>query len=241
MHSPSSASPVFCALDTTDVSQATGLAQRLAGSIGGIKLGLEFFCANGPSGIEAVAESGLPLFLDLKFHDIPNTVAGAMRSALRLRPFMTTLHACGGTEMMRAACDEAAEAQARQGGSRTLVLAVTVLTSMDQAGLDGTGVTASVADQVRRLAALAQDAGCDGVICSPREAADLRAHCGPDFKLVVPGIRPSWAAANDQKRIMTPAEAMAAGADYLVIGRPITEASDPAVAARRIAEELAEG
>lgn len=230
--------PVFCALDTTEVSAAAALAASLKGNIGGIKLGLEFFSANGPAGIEAVAACGLPVFVDLKFHDIPNTVAGAMRAITRLKPAMTTLHAGGGKVMMRAACDAAAEGAARHNVNKPLVLAVTVLTSMDQDQMSGTGVPGAVADQVKRLAALAREAGCDGVVCSPLEVRMIRAECGPDFKLVIPGIRPSWAAANDQKRIMTPAEAVAEGADYLVIGRPITDAADPAAAARRVAEEL---
>ncbi len=230
--------PVFCALDTTHVDEAAALAARLRGRIGGIKLGLEFFCSNGPEGIRSVAACGMPVFLDLKLHDIPNTVAGAMRAILPLQPAMTTLHAGGGEAMMRAAVDAAAESAAKHGLRRPLVLAVTVLTSFDQDGLTATGVEGSVADQVRRLAELAKTSGCDGVVCSPHEVADLRARLGADFKLVIPGIRPSWAAANDQKRVMTPSEAMAEGADYLVIGRPITADPDPAQAAGRIAQEL---
>ena len=232
-------SPVFVALDTTEGAAAADLAERLRGSIGGIKLGLEFFCATGPSGIRRVADCGLPVFLDLKLQDIPNTVAGAIRAIAPLAPFCTTLHAAGGGAMMRAARQASEEAAARLGTPRPLLLAVTVLTSLDGEALAATGVGGALADQVRRLAALAQDAGVDGVVCSPHEAAALRAQCGPDFKLMVPGIRPHWAAADDQKRILTPAQAVAAGADYLVIGRPITAAADPAAAARRIADELA--
>lgn len=235
------ASPVFVALDTTEVAIADALAGRLAGSIGGVKLGLEFFCANGAEGVRRVAARGLPLFLDLKLHDIPNTVAGAVRAIAPLAPFCTTLHAGGGAAMIRAARDAAEDAAAALGLARPLLLAVTVLTSLDAEALSATGVAGTVADQVKRLAALAQESGADGVVCSPREAAALRAQCGPGFTLMVPGIRPAWAAADDQKRILTPAEAMAAGADYLVIGRPITAAADPAAAARRIADELAGG
>jgi len=230
--------PVFCALDTTDIAAARQLAGQLVGLVGGLKLGLEFFTAHGPDGVRAVAGVGVPLFLDLKLHDIPNTVAGAMRAAVRLAPAMTTLHAGGGAEMMRAAVDAAAEAAAAAGVKRPAVLAVTVLTSMGQAELPSIGVGGSVLDQVKRLAGLAQEAGVDGVVCSPLEVAPLRAQLGPDFLLVIPGIRPSWAAANDQKRVMGPAEAMAAGASHLVIGRPITAAADPAAAARRIQAEL---
>lgn len=233
-----SQNPVYCALDTTDVEAALALAGRLSGLVGGLKLGLEFFSANGPAGVRRVATAGLPLFLDLKFHDIPNTVAGALRGVVRLAPAMTTLQAAGGNEMMRAAMAAAAEEAGRQGVVRPQVLAVTVLTSLSQADLAGTGVEGAMMDQVKRLAALAQAAGVDGVVCSPHEVEELRRQCGPDFKLVIPGIRPAWAAANDQKRVLTPAEAVAKGADWLVIGRPITASADPADAARRILGEL---
>lgn len=230
--------PVFCALDTTDVAAARTLACDLRGLVGGLKLGLEFFVANGPAGITTVAGGGVPLFLDLKLHDIPNTVAGAMRAAVAMAPAMTTVHAVGGFEMMKAAVEAAGEAAAKQGVARPAILAVTVLTSMGQAELPAIGVAGSVDDQVRRLAGLAQSAGVDGVVCSAHEVESLRAQCGPDLKLVIPGIRPAWSAANDQKRILTPAEAIARGADILVIGRPITAADDPAEAARRIQDEL---
>ncbi len=232
--------PVFCALDTTDPEGALALARRLHGLVGGLKLGLEFFVANGPAGIKAVAQAHVPLFLDLKFHDIPNTVAGAMRGAVRLGPLMTTVHAGGGLAMMTAAVDAAAEEACRLAIDRPKVLAVTVLTSMGPEDLPATGVAGPVLDQVKRLAGLAQAAGVDGVVCSPHEVDALRAQCGPSFQLVIPGIRPAWAAANDQKRVLTPAEALAKGADWLVIGRPITAAADPALAARTIQSELAE-
>lgn len=230
--------PVFCALDTTDTAAAVIMARRLDGLVGGLKVGLEFHTANGSEGVRAVAACGLPLFLDLKFHDIPNTVAGAIRSVVPLAPAMTTLHAIGGAEMMRAAMDAAGETSAKLGIKRPLILAVTVLTSMSQAELPSIGVPGPVEDQVRRLAALAQEAGVDGIVCSPHEVEGLRALLGPDIKLVIPGIRPAWSAANDQKRILTPVQAMTKGADYLVIGRPITTADDPAQAARMIQDEL---
>ncbi|MTJ84168.1 MAG: orotidine-5'-phosphate decarboxylase [Telmatospirillum sp.] len=230
--------PVFCALDTTDPEAALALARKIHGLVGGLKLGLEFFAANGPAGVRAVAGGGVPLFLDLKFHDIPNTVAGAIRGAVRLSPLMTTLHAGGGAEMMRAAVDAAGSEAQRLGVARPKILAVTVLTSMSGDDLSATGVGSSMVDQVRRLAALAQEAGVDGVVCSAHEVEALRAECGPGFQLVIPGIRPAWAAANDQKRVLTPSEAMAKGADWLVIGRPITAAADPAEAAAHIAREL---
>jgi orotidine-5'-phosphate decarboxylase len=235
------ASPVFCALDTTDPDAALAMARRLRGLVGGLKLGLEFFSANGPAGVGAVAEGGVPLFLDLKFHDIPNTVAGAIKGAVRLRPLMTTIHAGGGRAMMAAAVDAAGEEAARLAVDRPKILAVTVLTSMGPEDLSATGVGGAMLDQVKRLAALAQEAGVDGVVCSALEVGALRALCGPAFQLVIPGIRPAWAAANDQKRVLTPAEAMAKGADWLVIGRPITAAADPAEAAGLIAAELAGG
>jgi len=226
---------LFVALDTTDLEGAAALAASLAPVAGGLKLGKEFFTAHGPGGVRRLAEAGLPLFLDLKFHDIPNTVAGAVRAALALRPAMLTVHAAGGAAMMRAAAGAAAEG----GAGRPLVLAVTVLTSLDEGDLRALGVVGPVDEQVGRLAALARESGLDGAVCSPREAADLRRACGAGFRLVVPGIRPTWAAKGDQKRVTTPADAIAAGADYLVVGRPITEADDPVAAARAVVDEIA--
>lgn len=226
--------PVYVALDTTDAAKAALLAGRLRGLVGGVKLGLEFYTANGPAAVSAVADVGLPVFLDLKLHDIPNTVAGGMRGVARLRPALTTIHASGGSAMMTAAV-----AAVRDHSPDTKVLAVTILTSIDQQAMADIGYAGSVLDQVKRLAALAQAAGVDGLVCSPLEVEAVRALVGPGMTLVVPGIRPAWAEAGDQKRVMTPGEALARGADILVIGRPITGAADPAEAARRIAEELA--
>ena len=224
---------IFVALDTVDLDRALALGRGLKGLVGGVKLGKEFFTALGPDGVHAVAELGLPIFLDLKFHDIPATVAGAVRAALALNPFMLNVHASGGEAMMRAAADAVSPDP-----GRTLILAVTVLTSLADEDLAAIGVDGDAASQVLRLAKLAKQSGLDGVVCSAREAEALRAALGNDFKLVVPGIRPDWAGTDDQKRITTPAEAIARGADYLVIGRPITGADDPADAARRIAAEL---
>jgi orotidine-5'-phosphate decarboxylase len=238
MSSPEPTDRIFVALDTPDVARAAQLAAGLRGAVGGVKLGKEFFTAQGPDGVRAVA-GGERLFLDLKFHDIPNTVAGAVRAAVRLRPFLLTLHAAGGPVMMQAAAEAAREAAEDAAAPRPLLLGITVLTSLDEADLDAVGQQGPVAGQVRRLAGLARENGLDGVVCSPREIEHLRADCGPGFILAVPGIRPDWAAAGDQKRVMTPAEAVAKGADYLVIGRPITAQSDPLAAARRIAEEIA--
>ncbi len=232
--------PVFVALDTPDIAQAVNLATQVAGAVGGLKLGLEFVNANGPGGIRKIAECGLPIFLDLKFHDIPNTVAGAIRAVIPLAPRILNVHAGGGTAMMTAARDAADAAARAHGVAKPLVIAVTVLTSLDADDLAAVGQKGTAAIQARRLALLARDCGLDGVVCSAREARDIRAACGPDFTLVVPGIRPSWSTSDDQKRVAGPAEAVRDGANYLVIGRPITEAPDPADAARRIVAELSE-
>jgi len=235
---------ILVALDTQDVARARSLATGLRGAVGGIKLGLEFFSANGPQGVRDVAPAGpdgtqsLPVFLDLKFHDIPNTVAGALRAVVPLRPMIVNVHAAGGPAMLRAARDAVHAAAADAAIPPPLVIAVTVLTSMDAADLDAVGQDSDSAAQVLRLAALTQACGLDGVVCSPREIAAIRAACGPAFKLVVPGIRPAGAETGDQKRVMTPAEALAAGADWLVIGRPITGAPDPVAAAQAIAADL---
>jgi orotidine-5'-phosphate decarboxylase len=231
--------PVFCALDTIDVGQAAALAKQLKPAIGGIKLGLEFFTANGPQGVREMAKLGLPIFLDLKLHDIPNTVAGAIRGLMPLAPALTTLHASGDVEMMRAAATEAGRASAEAGVARPRLVAVTLLTSLGEETLRRFGWSGTPVEIVKRLAASAQEAGMDGVVCSPKEVAALRAQCGRNFLLVVPGIRPAWSAANDQKRVMSPAEALQAGADILVIGRPITAAADPLDAAKRINSEIA--
>jgi len=225
---------IFVAIDTTDTDHARALADQVRGRVGGIKLGKEFFMANGPADVGRVV-GGDRLFLDLKFHDIPNTVAGAVHAVLPLKPFLLNVHASGGAAMMRAAAQAAADA----GEARPLMLGVTLLTSLGDEDLAAIGVDGTAADQVVRLAKLAQACGMDGVVCSAREIEVLRETCGDDFKLVVPGIRPSWASADDQKRVVTPRIAIERGADYLVIGRPITAAADPAGAAGRIADELA--
>lgn len=232
-------SRIFAAIDTIDHERARALAGLLADKVGGVKLGLEFYLANGPAGVLSVLPPRAPLFLDLKLHDIPNTVAGGVNAVAQLSPTFLTVHAAGGSDMLRAARDAADDAAARTGRPRMRLLAVTVLTSLDDGDLAAVGQRGPVADQVRRLAALARDAGMDGVVCAPHEVAALRADLGPDMVLMVPGIRPAWAVAGDQKRIMTPAQAIAAGADYLVVGRPITGAGDPAEAAARINAELA--
>jgi len=225
---------ILLALDTPDLALALGQTRAAGEAVDGVKLGLEFFLANGPTGVLAIGAIGRPIFLDLKFHDIPSTVAGAVRSALRLRPMMLNVHAGGGRAMLRAA----AEAVRGAGEARPLLIAVTVLTSLADEDLTAVGQGASAAGQARRLAALAKAEGCDGVVCAGSDIAAIRAECGPDFKLVVPGLRPAEAAVQDQKRVMTPGEAARLGADFLVIGRPITGATDPAAAAGAIRREI---
>lgn len=224
---------IFCAIDTPDPAVARNLAAAMLAAGCGIKLGLEFFCANGPQGVAAIRDSfpDLPLFLDLKFHDIPNTVAGAVRSATMLAPTYMTVHATGGVDMMKAARENAGDEAARLGIAVPSLLAVTVLTSFSQEALEQTGVVKDMSTQVRDLADLALQSGMKGMVCSPMEVGILRGHFGLPPVLMVPGIRPAGAERQDQKRVMTPVEAMKAGATHLVIGRPITGAKDPGQAA----------
>lgn len=231
--------PILVAIDTQELDRAKCLSRSLAGTVGGIKLGLEFFNAHGPVGVANVAGGRGDLFLDLKYHDIPNTVAGAVRAATKLRPMILNVHAGGGPAMMRAALEAAQDESIRLDIARPRVIAVTVLTSMADDDLEAVGQREPAAEQVVRLARLAQACGLDGVVCSPREIVAIRAACGPDFTLVVPGIRPAGAAVGDQKRVMTPRDAIDAGADWLVIGRPITGAPDPAAAAQTLLRDLA--
>lgn len=230
--------PIICAVDTTDIARAKALAGQISGSVGALKLGLEFFTANGAAGVREIASPASPVFLDMKYHDIPNTVAKAIKATAGIDAFMITVHTAGGAAMMRAAADAATEVAAITGNLRAKIVGVTVLTSLDQDDLKQIGVHDTLAEQVKRLAALAQSSGLDGVVCSPHEIAALRAQCGKGFTLVVPGIRPAGSATGDQKRVLTPQEALAQGADYLVIGRPITEAADPAQAAKEIQASL---
>jgi orotidine-5'-phosphate decarboxylase len=236
-------SGVLAAIDTADLDAAAAQAGRLGPSVAGIKLGLEFYMAHGAPGYRRIAgivaaNGPAPIFLDLKFHDIPNTVAGAVRSVAPLEPLILNVHAAGGRTMMRAARDAATESADKLNLRRPMVIGVTVLTSLDDVDLRRVGQAVPARDQVLRLAELARESDLDGVVCSPQEIASLRERLGNDFLLVTPGIRPDWAAAGDQKRVMTPAEAARAGADYLVIGRPITADQDPAGAAGRIAAEI---
>ena len=223
---------LICALDTGGLRQARDWAAAVAPQCGMLKLGLEFFAANGPQGVRAV-EAG-PVFLDLKLHDIPNTVAGAVRPLLALMPALLTLHAGGGAAMIAAARDAV-----EQEGSATRLLAVTVLTSLDDAALRTMGVNGGARAQVVRLGKMAIAAGAHGLVCSAHEVAALREALGDAPLLVVPGIRPAGAATDDQARTMAPRAAIDAGASYIVVGRPITGAPDPAVAAAAIAAEIA--
>lgn len=229
---------IICAFDTKDTGEAVRLANTLKGKVSAIKLGLEYFTANGAEGVRQVTETGVPVFLDLKFHDIPNTVAGAVAAATALDVFMLTIHTAGGKAMMKAAVQSAKATAKGLGKKPPLIMGVTVLTSMDQSDLDHVGIFSPLSSQVLKLAMLAEESGLDGVVCSPQEVEMLKDDMGSHFKLVVPGIRPKGAAHGDQKRTMTPGEAAALGADYLVIGRPITESDKPEKAAQAIANEL---
>jgi orotidine-5'-phosphate decarboxylase len=222
-------SPIYVALDTPDIERAKAIASKVRHHVGGIKLGLEFFSANGRAGIRDMATLGLPIFLDLKFHDIPNTVAKAVQALRPLEPAIITVHAAGGRAMM-----EDAKAAAPLG---TKVVAVTVLTSLDGNDLTSIGLASDPHDQVVRLTALARDAGLDGVVCSGNEVAAAR-KLWPGGFFVVPGVRPAGGPIGDQKRVMTPRAALDAGASVLVVGRPITQAEDPDQAARDIEARL---
>jgi orotidine-5'-phosphate decarboxylase len=231
---------IAVALDASDRDRILSLARLVAPAVGVLKVGLEAFCAHGPALVAEVAALA-PVFLDLKLHDIPNTVGGAAAAAARTGASLLNVHAGGGREMMRVAGERAREAAAAASLPQPKVIAVTVLTSLDAAALAEVGLSGTPRDAALRLAVLARESGLDGVVCSPEEIEAIRAACGTGFLLVVPGIRPAGSAAGDQKRIATPGSAARAGADLLVIGRPITGAADPAAAAREIAREIEAG
>jgi len=230
-----SANPICVALDTPDPAKARALLTDLKAHVGMAKVGMELFYAHGPEGYREVAAAGVPIFLDLKLHDIPNTVAGGMASLMRLDPLpaIVNVHASGGKAMMEAAAHAV-------GGAATRIVAVTLLTSLsqDDAAQVGFDASRSTAEHTAELALLAMSSGLDGVVCSPNDVAGIRAACGQQFLTVVPGIRPEGSASGDQKRIATPESARADGADILVIGRPITAAPDPIAAAWGIADSL---
>lgn len=230
--------PIIVALDVPDANRALELAARLAPVVGAVKIGKELFTAAGPELVRAMRATGVPVFLDLKFHDIPNTVARAVEAAVRLDVQMLTIHTSGGAAMMQAAVRAADEAAAKQGRPAPLVLGVTVLTSLDDAALAEIGVASPAAAQVERLARLAVRSGLRGLVCSPLELPVLRPVLPAEVRLVTPGIRPAGTEAGDQKRTLGPREAVAAGADWLVIGRPILVAPDPRAAAEAILASL---
>jgi orotidine-5'-phosphate decarboxylase len=224
---------IIVALDFSDVRSAVDMAARLDPALCRVKVGKELFTSAGPPLVEALVARGFGVFLDLKFHDIPNTVASACKAAARLGVWMMNVHASGGRAMMQAAREALAGVE-----RRPKLIAVTVLTSLAQGDLTDIGMQGRPEEAVLRLARLARDAGLDGVVCSAQEAQALRAACGVGFHLVTPGIRPADGAQDDQKRVMTPRAAINAGADYLVIGRPITQAADPVAMLQRMAREI---
>ncbi|MCH2037897.1 MAG: orotidine-5'-phosphate decarboxylase [Rickettsiales bacterium] len=231
---------VLCAIDTSDVDRAVRLASDIKGHVGAVKLGLEFFAAHGAAGVNKVAASGVPIFLDLKFHDIPNTVAGAIKSCiLSMDIFMLTVHISGGISMLKSAVYAAEETAWRIGKKKPLIVGVTTLTSMDSYDLQDIGIIRPITEHIVSLAQLAKDAGLDGVVCPSYEIEEIKNVCGSNFKVVVPGIRPEGSKNEDQKRTMTPGKAIKSGADYIVIGRPITQASDPIESLGHIHKDIA--
>jgi orotidine-5'-phosphate decarboxylase len=226
---------LLVALDVDTVAEARALADALRGAVGGFKIGSRLFTSHGPSIVEQLVARGDRVFLDLKFHDIPNTVAGAVAAATRLGVWMVNVHAAGGAAMMRAAIDAAREEAAKRSAQPPLVIAVTMLTSLAEANLADSGISGSMNQAVERLARLAQSSGLDGVVASPQEISLIRRSCGTSFQIVTPGIRGAGDDRGDQSRTMSAAEALAAGAAYLVVGRPIIAASNPRKAAQRIA------
>jgi orotidine-5'-phosphate decarboxylase len=232
---------LIVALDLDDLDLATELVRSLAQEVGMFKIGKQLFTHAGPQAVRLIQDLGGEIFLDLKFHDIPNTVAKAAIEATRLGVKMFNVHASGSLEMMRFTVKEVERVSRQQKLRRPIMLGVTVLTSLGQEDLQRLGVEHKIADQVVRLALLTKEAGMDGVVASPHEVADIRHACGQRFVIVTPGIRPAESQRNDQQRVMTPADAVRAGVDYIVVGRPILEAQNPVMAARAIVAEMEEG
>lgn len=228
---------LIIALDVATETKAVELVRKLKKEVRLFKVGLELFSSAGPAIVGKIKGEGCEVFLDLKFHDIPNTVAGASAAVTGCGAFMFNVHALGGFEMMKKAA-EAVRAAAKTKAARPKVIAVTILTSTDEFGLKQVGINDNIESEVLRLALLAKEAGLDGVVASPKEAKAIRSRLGEGFLIVAPGVRPAWAGAGDQKRVATPAEAIRDGADYIVIGRPVTGALDPVLAARKILEEI---
>lgn len=225
---------LFCAIDMKDTDQAVTLIKEIKEHIDGIKIGMEAFYAMGVNGYLRLHDLGLPIFLDLKLHDIPNTVSSAIKSLLPLNPSIINIHTSGGSEMMKAAV----EAISDIGINKTKLIGVTILTSMNEHSFSEQGISLKVEQQVINLSTLAKECGLDGVVCSPLEVKNVKIKCGQDFLTIVPGIRPNNSVADDQKRVLTPKEAIRNGADILIVGRPITQADDPNQAARSIKESM---
>ncbi len=233
---------LIIALDVDTVGEAEILVSRLQDRVGVFKVGMQLFNSEGPEVVRRIQSLGGKVFLDLKLHDIPNTVGQAAAVLTRLGVFMYNVHTAGGSEMMKKAVESSVREVGDRGAPMPFVIGVTVLTSINQAILEKEiGISGGIEEQVVKWALLAKGSGLSGVVASPREIRALREACGPDFIIVTPGVRPAWAAVNDQKRVMTPKEAVEAGASYLVVGRPITGAADPVEAAKRIVEEMEEG
>jgi orotidine-5'-phosphate decarboxylase len=232
---------IIVALDVSDMQSAEKLVRMLGHEIGYFKVGMELYYSVGPAVIDMIKAAGSKVFLDLKLHDIPNTVAQGARAIARTGADMINVHAAGGCEMMQKTAEALAALEAETGKPRPKLIAVTVLTSLDQRAVsEEVGLSRQIREQVQHWAGLAQQSGLDGVVASPQELSGIREVCGPDFITVIPGVRPAWADQNDQKRIMTPGEAVAAGATHLVIGRPITRAADPRQAVEKIIHEIEE-
>ncbi|NLU09748.1 MAG: orotidine-5'-phosphate decarboxylase [Tepidanaerobacter acetatoxydans] len=224
-------SKVIIALDTPDEQKALEIVRLLKDKVSVFKVGLELFCSQGPEIVKKINNEGCKVFLDLKLHDIPNTVAGAAKACLSTGAFMLDVHASGGCQMMRKAREAVDNADVSQ---KPILLAITVLTSLDESDLAAVNIKKSPTEQVKTLALMAKESGLDGVVASPKEISVIREAAGDDFLIVTPGVRPAWAATGDQKRVMTPAQALDEGADYIVVGRPVTAAPDPAEALSKL-------